>query len=280
METKNISGRETQAMTPFGTSPIPAPPSLKQTSYDGTMLKDRYLIEGELGRGGIGVVYLARDTQLMNRRVVVKVLLQESGNSLHNPWFKKKFEQEIEALVRLDHPGIVGVLDAGTMPDGKEFFVMQYVEGKTLRSLVSGQMDMAQVARIVVSANRNLERYAALGFNVVADDVVGFAGPLAGIAAIAARVETPWLLTVPVDCGDVPPRLLESLSAAGVDDVDVCVAHDGERRQPLFALYRVAAARMAPANEAVWRFQDGLRCREAHVAARFANRNTREGASC
>lgn len=149
METKNISGRETQAMTPFGTSPIPAPPSLKQTSYDGTMLKDRYLIEGELGRGGIGVVYLARDTQLMNRRVVVKVLLQESGNSLHNPWFKKKFEQEIEALVRLDHPGIVGVLDAGTMPDGKEFFVMQYVEGKTLRSLVSGQMDMAQVARIV-----------------------------------------------------------------------------------------------------------------------------------
>ena len=55
---------------------------------------------------------------------------------------------------------------------------------------------------------------------------------------------------------------------------------DGERRQPLFALYRVAAARMAPANEAVWRFQDGLRCREAHVAARFANRNTREGASC
>lgn len=153
METKKISGddrgRKTQVVTPFGTAPIPAAPSLKQTGYDGVLLKDRYLIEGELGRGGIGVVYLARDTQLMNRRVVVKVLLEDSTNALHNPWFKKKFEQEIEALVRLDHPGIVGVLDAGTMPDGKEFFVMQYVEGGPLRKLVQGQMDFAQVARIV-----------------------------------------------------------------------------------------------------------------------------------
>lgn len=149
METKNMGGRQTQVVTPFGTAPMPAPASLKQTSYDGVLLKDRYLIEGELGRGGIGVVYLARDTQLMNRRVVVKVLLEDSGNSLHNPWFKKKFEQEIEALVRLDHPGIVGVLDAGTMPDGKEFFVMQYVEGGPLRKLVTGQMQFALVARLV-----------------------------------------------------------------------------------------------------------------------------------
>lgn len=149
METKNMGGRETQVVTPFGTSPMPPPPQLKQTGYDGVLLKDRYLIEGELGRGGIGVVYLARDTRLMNRRVVVKVLLEDSSNSLHNPWFKKKFEQEIEALVRLDHPGIVGVLDAGTMPDGKEFFVMQYVEGGPLRKLVTGQMPFAQVARIV-----------------------------------------------------------------------------------------------------------------------------------
>ena len=112
MDTKNMSAsRETQVATPFGTAPIPVAQSLKQTNYDGALLKDRYLIEGELGRGGIGVVYLARDTQLMNRRVVIKVLLEESGNALHNPWFKKKFEQEIEALTRLDHPGIVGVLD-------------------------------------------------------------------------------------------------------------------------------------------------------------------------
>jgi serine/threonine protein kinase len=150
METKKISpSRETQAADSFGTAPIPPPPPLKQTHYDGELLKDRYLIEGELGRGGIGVVYLARDTKLMNRRVVIKVLLEDSANALHSPWFKKKFEQEIEALIRLDHPGIVGVLDVGTLPDGKEFFVMQYVEGHSLRKLVDGQMEFAQVARIV-----------------------------------------------------------------------------------------------------------------------------------
>ncbi|MGH9847361.1 MAG: protein kinase domain-containing protein [Blastocatellia bacterium] len=150
METTIISDEQTKPVTPFGTSPDITPP-LRQTSLDGLLLKDRYLIEGELGRGGIGVVYLARDTQLLERRVVVKVLLRETDDSALTLWIEKKFEQEIEALVRLDHPGIVGVLDAGAMPDGKPFFVMQFVEGVTLRSLLKdGQgMDFARIARIV-----------------------------------------------------------------------------------------------------------------------------------
>lgn len=141
--------KDTQPVSPFGTSPDLAA-HLKQTSYDGTLLKDRYVVEGELGRGGIGVVYLARDTQLLQRRVVIKVLLQDSENSTYTPWFKKKFEQEIEALVRLDHPSIVGVLDAGAMPDGKLFFVMQFVEGATLRLAMNGElMNYTRVAGIL-----------------------------------------------------------------------------------------------------------------------------------
>lgn len=153
METRKPSddrpGKDTQPVSPFGTSPDLAA-KLKQTSYDGTLLKDRYLVEGELGRGGIGVVYLARDTQLMQRRVVIKVLLQDSEDSAYTTWFRKKFEQEIEALTRLDHPGIVGALDAGAMPDGKLFFVMQFVEGATLRSLMQGDlMSYPRVATIM-----------------------------------------------------------------------------------------------------------------------------------
>jgi len=153
MGTRKISddnpSKDTQPVSPFGTSPDLAA-TLKPTNYDGTLLKDRYLIEGELGRGGIGVVYLARDMRLLQRRVVIKVLLQDSEESAHTPWFKKKFEQEIEALVRLDHPSIVGALDAGAMPDGKLFLVMQFVEGVTLRSLMKGElMDLARVAGIV-----------------------------------------------------------------------------------------------------------------------------------
>ncbi len=120
------------------------------TLVAGMLLKERYLIEGELGRGGVGVVYLAHDTQLHQRRVVVKVLLDEQEASVNKPWFQKKFEQEIEALARIDHHGIVGVLDAGATPAGKPFFVMQFVEGVVLRQLMKGaQLDLRRVLRIV-----------------------------------------------------------------------------------------------------------------------------------
>src|SRR4030095_7788024 len=95
----------------------PGPPFVSSSQgYLGTKLKGRYLIDRELGRGNIGVVYLARDEQLVSKPVVIKVLLEESDE---NEWFKKKFRHEIEALARIDHPGVVGVLDAGEMPDGK-----------------------------------------------------------------------------------------------------------------------------------------------------------------
>lgn len=113
----------------------------------GLRLKDRYVIEKELGRGGIGVVYLARDEQLHSRPVVIKVLLDQTADS---DWFQKKFRSELEALVRIDHPGVVGALDAGQMPDGKPFLVMQFVPGATLRALMKGKLlEFPVVADIV-----------------------------------------------------------------------------------------------------------------------------------
>jgi hypothetical protein len=94
------------------------------------LLKERYRIDKELGRGGIGAVYLARDEQLDGRPVVVKVLLETSSGSA---WLQKKFRDEMKALVRLDHPGIVGALDVGTTAEGRPFLVMQHVAGRTLR---------------------------------------------------------------------------------------------------------------------------------------------------
>src|SRR4051812_21918125 len=123
------------------TENINTPPE-EDDPYLGTVLNSRYLIEKELGRGGIGVVYLARDKQLLSKPVVIKVLLDKSTQ---NEWIRRKFNQEIEALIRIDHPGIVGVLDAGDMPDGKPYFVMQFVEGETLRTVLRpGGMDIEQ----------------------------------------------------------------------------------------------------------------------------------------
>jgi tRNA A-37 threonylcarbamoyl transferase component Bud32 len=115
--------------------------------YLGMRLKDRYLIERELGRGAIGVVYLARDQQLLERRVVIKVLREGMDENI---WVQKKFRQEIEALARIDHPGVVGVLDAGQTLDGRPYLVMQFVEGVSLRSVLTEQgLDPARVARLM-----------------------------------------------------------------------------------------------------------------------------------
>jgi eukaryotic-like serine/threonine-protein kinase len=117
--------------------------------YIGELLADRYFVEREIGRGGIGVVYRAQDRQLHSRNVVLKFLhagWQEHAQVQH------RFRQEIEALSRIHHPGVVGVLDAGRAPDGRLFLVMEYVEGATLRSrLQEGGMEIRHCGEIVES---------------------------------------------------------------------------------------------------------------------------------
>lgn len=123
------------------TIPVDRPdgtPSLNETglplpSLIGVTLDSRYSVQKELGQGGVGAVYLARDRKLHDKRVVIKVLLEKS---LQNSWVVQKFQQEKEALARVDHPGVVGILDNGELPDGKPYLVMQFIDGVTLRSLV------------------------------------------------------------------------------------------------------------------------------------------------
>src|ERR1044072_428536 len=90
------------------------------------LIIERYQIEKELGRGGFGIAFLARDKQLHLRPVVIKLLL---SSTKANTWINKKFLQEIEALTRINHPGIVNLIDAGETEDGNLFIVKQYVEG-------------------------------------------------------------------------------------------------------------------------------------------------------
>lgn len=124
-------------------------------SLVGTMIDERYLIEKELGHGGMGKVYLARDTKLHNRPVVIKVL---SKALLEDAYALKKFEQEVEALSRIDHPNIVGVLGKGKCPDSRPYIAMHYIEGVTLRSQISGEgMNLDRVAAILKQLGAALE---------------------------------------------------------------------------------------------------------------------------
>jgi len=80
---------------------------IEQPSDAAILLEGRYRLEIELGRGGFGVVYLARDQKLHDRRVVIKMPMIQSPT---DTWPSEKFEQEIKALAQIDHPGVVAPL--------------------------------------------------------------------------------------------------------------------------------------------------------------------------
>jgi len=117
-----------------------------QSPEPGGRLKGRYMIDRELGRGGVGVVFLARDERLHGMPVVIKFLLEDAGR---NKWLIGKFSQEAEALTRINHPGVVRVIDRDLSDDGRPFFVMEFIKGRPLRDVMSrGPLDLAYVAHL------------------------------------------------------------------------------------------------------------------------------------
>ncbi|MBX7220973.1 MAG: protein kinase [Blastocatellia bacterium] len=134
--------------------PHQQPTSLPQEVGPGVCLKDRYVIERKIGQGGIGVVFLASDRDMHGRAVVVKVLHARSSGE----WTRRKFLHESEALTRVNHPGVVKVLDRGVWEETIPFLVMEYIDGVTLRScLESSGMAFDHIADIVRQVGEALE---------------------------------------------------------------------------------------------------------------------------
>ncbi len=139
----------------------------------------------------------------------------------------------------------------------------------------------APFAGILILANRHQEDYANYA-STIGDDADGFRGPLAGVAAALRNCDSAWLLTLPVDCPHPPLDLhARLLDAAQQADSAAIVAHDGERRQPLFALYRRdlagSAAMAVEAGQGVWQWQASIGARELDFSDRhrqFQNLNT------
>ncbi|UUX97854.1 molybdenum cofactor guanylyltransferase MobA [Aquabacterium sp. J223] len=90
-----------------------------------------------------------------------------------------------------------------------------------------------QVGRCLLSANRHLDRHAALGVPVLVDLRPGFEGPLAGLEAALHHGTTPWLACVPCDVPDFPPDLVARLTEAAVaEGVATAFAVSGPQRRP------------------------------------------------
>ncbi len=103
-----------------------------------------YRIDSKLGEGGMGVVYRATDTEL-DRPVAIKTLISSSDEES-----VARFMREAKAASRLQHPAIITIHQFGVEGEMR-FIVMEYVEGKTLKSIINGQpMRLNQLCEIAI----------------------------------------------------------------------------------------------------------------------------------
>jgi serine/threonine-protein kinase len=110
----------------------------KHTLPGTTLLNGRYRLEKRLGRGAMGQVYVARDENLITRRVAVKTIRPDvlSDEDLQEGEAIARFEREARTAASVQHPNVIGVTDFGKSEEGVFFLVMEYVEGESLYQLL------------------------------------------------------------------------------------------------------------------------------------------------
>ncbi|MCG8424713.1 MAG: protein kinase [Proteobacteria bacterium] len=99
------------------------------TGRDIGMMAGGYRINERLDEGGMGIVYLANHEHL-NKKAVVKVLKEELASS---PESVKRFQYEAQLAAKIRHPGIVDVVDVGTLANGRLYILMEFLDGESLK---------------------------------------------------------------------------------------------------------------------------------------------------
>ena len=122
----------------------------------GEVLGNRYELMEKIGEGGMAIVYKARDNKL-SRLVAVKILKKEFAN---NKDIADKFKKEATAVANFSDANIVNVLDVGHEEEGNiDYFVMEYVNGKTLKDLIvgNGKLNYTTAISIAIQIAKALE---------------------------------------------------------------------------------------------------------------------------
>jgi molybdopterin-guanine dinucleotide biosynthesis protein A len=138
-----------------------------------------------------------------------------------------------------------------------------------------------QVGRVIISANRERDRYAEFGHDVVRDTYEDL-GPLGGLGSVAALVRTPWIFCCPGDAPLLDRSLVRRLAASVSPEHDGVFPHDGERAQHLFLLVRTSCcttidAQLAAGHRSIHAWRTTLRVQELpmpELSASFRNVNT------
>lgn len=98
------------------------------------LLNNRYDFKGQLGRGGMGVVYRVGDRQQGDRQVALKAI---AGVDPNDAGAQLRFREEFRVMTRLQHPNLLAVHDFGVLEDGAPYFTMELVEGEDLEHLIA-----------------------------------------------------------------------------------------------------------------------------------------------
>ena len=131
----------------------------------GQIVKDRYEILEILGEGGMAFVYKARDTQL-ERLVAIKTL---KPNYVNQETFVERFKREAKTAANLNHPNIVQIFDWGI--EDEPFFVMEYIEGNTLTSIIAKNRTISLSDILFIGAQVSSGLYAAHEKGLVHRDI-------------------------------------------------------------------------------------------------------------
>jgi serine/threonine protein kinase len=124
-----------------------------QKLEEGTLFAKKYRIGGEIGRGGMGVVYRAEDTKL-RRVVALKFLPQEL---MRDKEAKERFVQEAQAAAALDHPNICTVYEINES-GGQTFISMAYIQGQSLKEkIAAGPIELGEVLDIAIHTAEGLK---------------------------------------------------------------------------------------------------------------------------
>jgi eukaryotic-like serine/threonine-protein kinase len=120
----------------------------------GTVLDGRYKIESVLGQGGMGMVFRATQTSV-HRPVAVKTLNPALAAA---PTFFERFRREAEVASRLRHPNVITIYDFGRSPDNTCYYVMELLEGESLKEIVKreGPMSLRRAVNLMEQSARGL----------------------------------------------------------------------------------------------------------------------------
>jgi serine/threonine-protein kinase len=124
------------------------------SSYIGYVIDGRYRIEGVLGRGGMGVVYRARH-EVIDKLAAIKILLPTEDAEV-----VERFVNEARAATAIGNAHIVDTVDFGALPDGSTYFVMEYLEGRTLARMIKAEQ-FVELPRAIAIAKQIAEGMSA-----------------------------------------------------------------------------------------------------------------------